>query len=192
MKPSQARLLTALILPLSAIAANRHDLVGTRNGVIELDETTIVEREAEEIIIEENGLEELFRCPRRSDKVLSFTKDEKYAGCCEDDEHLSGAPGSFECCGEGHDVTGSKKTGYTCCPTGQVFDGEECAEPKRCGNGKVMVDGECACPPGTKETADGTCKKTDKDDGNKGKCESGIQEGMFRPVAAALATFAIE
>lgn len=184
MKSSQLKLITALILPLSAVAANYHDLVGQRNGVIEIDDTMKVDHEAEEIVLDEYGMH-VFHCHRREDASLSFSNDDKYAACCEEDTHLSGAPGSFECCAEDHEVSGSKKTGYTCCPIGQVFDGNVCAKPKRCDNGKIMKDGECVCPPGTKEAPDGTCKKTN-DDRDKGRCSSGIQEGMFLAVAVAL------
>src|SRR5690606_29926232 len=92
MKSSHVKLLTALILPFSALAAKKHDLAGRKNGVLELDETTTVDEEAQEIIVDEDGMEQLFRCSRNSDQILSFTKDEKYAACCDEDEHLSGAP----------------------------------------------------------------------------------------------------
>lgn len=120
-----------------------------------------------------DGFVDYFACDAKNGKVITLTDDKKFAACCLHGQKLLGSPETaFDCCASGHALAGKEATGYHCCPTGQDYDGSKCTNPSPvCQNGKVLVDGKCACPQGTKEAADGTCKK-------KTGCDSGIMTGV--------------
>ena len=166
-------LATSIHLPFTS-AAVRRDLQQKNVPVAEIDDTTIIDENAQECVFPSPGtdFEDTFRCSKASGKKLTFSADKKFVACCAESQKLVGSPDTaFDCCGGGHDLAGSAATGYRCCPTGQIYDGKVCkpADPV-CKNGKTLVDGKCVCPAGKVEAADGSCEKPDE-------CDSGIVTG---------------